>query len=387
MRAALLALALLLALATPAQAAVRQPAGFNAATIASLPPLYHYAYVAEAQATGAAGGFANLIRWLVDDFPGHTPAGPGWSVVELAQDAGWGGGACATDRAVLPTPGDLDSCGAYAPAANDWVILRSGVGMYGTQFGLYLELDSTTAIKVLLFPLDNQVAAPGAFVSPPAFPAASIGAGAATPVSFTVVNGAYRMSAVADSAMLQLFADGAAKYWMYIGELSGAKSDGTPADDRPFAIWDTPAVFSSAKGVTNFNRISPVDDATELTSGYLEVGMFSSTAGGTRDAANSGDPGLLGVWPIVPLAVTFRDVGGTHIAGYLRGVIGTYPADAGMLVQNADKSILGISYSAIWGGLALNWDGATTYTGAAEVTFSRKGVVAVPRDQINGGSW
>ena len=349
--------------------------------IRPLPPTYWYAYKAEAQATGAAGGFANLIRFLVEGTGSTYGGSPGYTLVEMAQDAGWGAGACAAqgDRAVPPTPGDVDSCGAWAPAVNDWVWLRSGVGLYGTRFNLYLELQSTTVIYVLLAPLENVVPAPGAFASPPGFPAATIGAGAATPVSFTVVNGAYRMSVVAaPSAMLLLSDSGAgARYNMYVGETTGAPQDGVPADTRPFVIWDGPSVGLCTGSAYYINRIAPDDGATAMVSGLI---------GGDIAAIV---PAYLGInfhQPAPP--VYFTDAGRINRSmGSLRWISCSSRPAVGGVFQTAALDAIGWTPAAASSVMQVaQWDGVTTYAGAAAVVFSGARGVYVPRNYIRGGN-
>jgi len=346
-----------------------------------LPPTYYYPYVAENPAAGAGGGFDHLVRWLTCDTPHATGGCPNWEADEVYQAAGWGGGAL---RRVPGNKHDMDSLpAAWAPAVNDWVVLRSQTGMYGTRFGLYLELHATTTILVLMFPLDNwATVVGGADASPPGFPAASIGAGAATVVAFTVVNGAYRMSAVADATMLQLLSDNAGtRYWMYIGELNGAKSDGAPADDRPFVIYDTPGTIRVLGSDNLWNRISPVDDATPLTTGFAQhQAILVSAAGAGEDAA------LLGQWDTWSTLISFADAGSRHLAGSPRSM-GVYAYVAGALVQTADLCLLGVYAGGSSNGVLMRWDCATAYAGAAALVIPHRGSVAVPRDWTFGGGY
>lgn len=222
-------------------------------------------------------------------------------------------------------------------------------------------------------------------MSPPAYDTPSVGAGSATPVSLTTVNGAFRMSAIADTAMLQLLSDNAGtRYWLYVGELNGAKSGGTPADDRPFVISDTPTNYRCG-GSADFNRVSPVDDATVLTSGWIAA-WFNSTAGTSaiRESANGGDATLLAQDIMWPAGISFTDAGSTHGAGFLRQCL-CYNRNAGSLVQTAALDWVGAASSATGGGIALRWDSATAYTGATALVPARGGVVAVPRDRISSG--
>jgi hypothetical protein len=240
----------------------------------------------------------------------------------------------------------------------------------------YLEADAAAVIKVGVCPLDNWVAG-GADVSPPAWMASCFAAGdlngAGALISFATGNGRY--SAVADASMVQLLVDiGGTRNWGYYGELDGCKSDGVPADDRCFVAWDTPATFAASPAAL-FNRISPADDATVLVS--MPLMTATSTKSYLADAANDGDNGFLGVVATGVAMVGFADAGSQHLAGRARFLL--YAISAGALIQ--DSTRLGIGSIATRPGISIPWD-SSAYPGAAAVTLSHSGTVAVPRDWI-----
>jgi hypothetical protein len=355
-----------------------EPAGTGGRgqSLRPLPEVKFYPFVAEAASVGAAGGYANLLRWLVE-----SATGPRWSIVEMDQDAGWGAGACAAqgDRAVPPDVHDIDSCGAYAPAVADWMVVRSNVGLYGTQFELYVKLQANTTINLLLLPYDDFVTAPGAHIAIPAFPANhSIGAGAATSVAFTIVNGAYRMSAIADTTRLTLLSDNAGtRYFLPLGEVNGARTDGVPADTRPFVIWDSPAQLYA--GNSNLNRISPVDGVTANVSGSI-MNVVELRSG-------AADIGLLGRVSSAPALAYFAGAADRTRTGTLRGMmVMAYQAAAGIWQTAALDWVCVLSTNSEV-PFCIKWDGTTVYTGAAPVALSRTGSVEIPRDSIWGGNY
>jgi len=306
---------------------------------------------------------ADMARFLINDLGGYT--GPGWTIVE-AYDANSAG----TKRRV-PTGGDesnMDNA-AFAAGADfgwqldslgdgDWIVLRSKAATTGTYFQLYLELDSVASARVYfkLIPYDN-FATGGLDVSPPTLPANSVGSGASL-VDFTlpaVVASNY--SIVADESMVMFVVDqGSANVrGTYVGELDGARDNGTPADDRPFVLWTYPTYWMLYTGGAYWHRVSPADDATLLASGYFAVVYGGDVVHG---AGNDGN--YLSRWTVLPLGVYFSDAGNKHFAGWLRNM-GSVSANAATSGTINSMTWMFLTANTGYGRLAVAWDGVTAY--------------------------
>jgi hypothetical protein len=149
-----------------------------------------------------------------------------------------------------------------------------------------------------------------------------------------------------------LFDDGSTPAWIYIGEVEPARLAGTPPDDRPFVIWDTPSTVRAGSSDNYFNRISPLDDVTGLVIGNNAIpsNLYATGEGG----------GFLGLWDVFPWMVHFRDVSHKHTAGYLRNV-GFCSADKGASGTIAGKTWMYRLNAAAYGGVCFAWDGSTDY--------------------------
>lgn len=266
-------------------------------------------------------------------------------------------------------------------AVGDWCVLRTAVGMAGTTMSYYVEADAAQTIRFFMCPLDNFVVG-GLDATPPAFPATCVGNGAAL-IDFAVAAGAVRYSATVDASSIRLFSDnGANMDQIYIGEVDGARTDGTPADDRPYIIQRATNQAYIAGGGTWFNRLSPVDDTTLLSTGYWVL------AGGPLDVHPTGkDANLLGVWTVLPIGVLFDDAAHRHFAGRLRHT-GSSSADMGARAQGDSlKWVCLASWAGARAGIAHRWDGVTAFAGAAAVTISRDGEREISEDAIYGDQW
>lgn len=300
---------------------------------------------------------SDLARFLVNDLGGYT--GPGWTIVEAYSST-------AGTKYRTPTVGDegnMDNAAFAAGSdfgwqtgsvtATDWIVLESAAGVYGTTFQVLFRLTSTTNLNILMFPLANF--STGSGTTPPTYPSPSIGNGSANPVSFTGFSGSASYSIVADEAMCSILADNSTTpYWIYFGELDGAASAGTPADDRPFVIWKNSYNVYMAPGA-NFCRVSPVDDSTVLTSGY------NCAFNGPAVIHNTGyDAALLGLYSVLPVAVYFDDTSHKHFAGFLRNIGEASAALATAGTLNSKEWMYRTS-SATAVRLVTKWDTVTDY--------------------------
>jgi len=340
------------------------------------PEMHYLPYHADAT---SAEGAQTWTRFLINDLPGID--GPGWDLLECRITLGGAG------RLVPADSHDLDSLpgAAVALATNDdWCVLRALTGDGGTRWVLYVELQSAAAINVAVCPLDNW-ATGGADASPPAWMAGCFGGGvglltaAGTLISFPSGNGNY--SAIADVSMVQLFTDiGGIVRWGYFGELDGCGTDRTTPDTRCFVAFDEPTISRSYGAQTAFNRLSPVDSATALNDGRMDVPTTSAV---TTSVITQTLDTQLGGQQSWPLFIQFFLAGHDHVAGKLRACAGM-ASDVGAVGQTADLCTLAVSSAAgaNTGLLVLPWDCATAYPGAAAITISHGGWKAVPADWI-----
>ena len=303
--------------------------------------------------TSVMAFLSDLVRFLVNDLAGYT--GPGWTIVE-GYDSSQSGGS------KRQTPNDSSDFDSFPSGfswrtgslnTSDWVVLESATGSYGTTLQVYFELDSSSRIKFRVIPLAD-FSTGGAETSPPSFPATAFGAGSSE-VSMDLFSTSARYSVVADEAMFSILGDnGSDPKWIYVGELDGARSEGSPADDRPFVIYDyTDYVYQ----VTNayWNRLSPLDDSTILTSGREAI-LYAS-----EYPHNSGnDDNFLGQYSVWPLGLWFSDSGHKHFAGWLRN-IGYTSVSAPSSGTLASKSWMVRGEYVGYSRLCWKWDGTTDY--------------------------
>jgi hypothetical protein len=204
----------------------------------------------------------------------------------------------------------------------------------------------------------DDFATGGADASPPTLPSTSVGAGSSL-VAFTGFAGTASYSIVADEAMVAILADdGSTPYWVYAGEVDAARTNGSPADDRPYVIYDTPGSVRLYMYDASWNRLSPADDATVLTTGYA-ASLYVS-AGVVLTAGY--DESLLGTWSIVPVPIYFHDTSHRHLAGWLRNV-GMVSPSLGVSGTLAGKTWIYRNGAVASGypGVATRWDGSTAY--------------------------
>ena len=298
------------------------------------------------------------LRFLVDDLSSYT--GPPWTVVECYNDGA---------SEVPPNPSDVDSFtnadvldwagdGSGLVPGDAYCVLESadsdGDGSTN-HFQFYIALYSTLVMQYALFPLEDF--ATGGAIFPPTFPATIVGDGGALPVQLTTVATAADLSIVADEGRVYWMRDsgGTLADWFYVGEVDGALTTGTPADDRPYVLRDNPAYVYYFPTAPYWNRLSPVDDATRLVVGY------SYEHHGAHWAWQNPFGALLGIETVWPVAIAFEDAGHMHRAGYLRGVyaINEDAGNGGTL--NSKQFMYRNNSGGIIGGVVVVWDGVTAY--------------------------
>lgn len=268
-------------------------------------------------------GVYELVQWLTDEHA--TEDGPGWSVVEAYDGTNRDVPSGGSKLADLPGTNGWQS-GPTITSDGAWIVLESLDGNNSNHFQMYIERGSSTQLNFKLIPLEDFATGGGA-TSPPTFPSTSVGAGTSL-VSFDVTAGLNTWYGVADEGMMAVVVDtGAAggTDWIYVGELNQARTTGgTWQDDRAYVIMDDPQDFidHAGAGTVNWNRLSPKDDSTILTSGYYcglsradqTPSIFDATTAGIEPDNTSGSE------PLGPVGVLFSDSTHYHFAGFLRNV-------------------------------------------------------------------
>lgn len=306
-------------------------------------------------------GLRDFVAFLINDHASIT--GPGWSIVEAYDSA-------TSSRQI---PATVTGTGALASftgtfswkddtlTTDDWIVLETSVG--GNEFQLYLEYATTTSLQYIMFPFEDFATGGGA-VSPPTFPTRSVGAGTSV-VTHTLSNiddGAW-YTVVADEQMMALVIMRGGKTnitFSYIGSLD----DPLPSDTRPFVIWDSPSVASVADSGTfvPFNRVSPVDNDTVITNGFLGQWRVGGTGfpGGSANLVLLDGTYWLDEQPLLPIMIAFNDTNSQHMAGYLRNAYAVH-SEAGY------RSVFGALEYVVFSddindpAWALPWDGSTEW--------------------------
>ena len=310
----------------------------------------------------------DVVRFLVNNHP--TLTGPGWSIIE----------AFTSSSASREVPSNSASVSSLATAtswisgplgAGDWIVLESANGNNTNHFQLYMEADASTRLHVLLIPLCNFVTG-GSAVTPPTFPTTSLGSGTSVPVTIPCIATQMKISVVADQGMMAFIHDtgiNSETVWTYVGELNGARENGSPADDRCYVIHDSPTALEWDEGVNDnalrfWNRLSPVDDST----------MLSGTTNGGASAfvGEPNSPHLpihseaerdmtLGVDSILPVGVNFGIGIHRHFAGFLRNVYSVHRG-LGTVGQLNDRAFIYRNVgNQLHAGICFKWDGTTLY--------------------------
>lgn len=293
----------------------------------------------------------DLVKFLIND-PTATYTGPSW---ELVQCQDWSASIreAPTDAHDVSTLSAGNAWRAGGVAQYDWAVLRSATGVSGNKFQVYLGAASSTSISVILMPLDNFSLA-GGVLWPPTYATPSVGSGSSV-VNLTTYSTAANYSVVCDEAMAAILCDDSTNpYWIYFGEVDSPRDNGTPADDRPFVIFDNPSYVDATKN-SLWNRVSPVDDSTILTTGGWA--KFSYVGG---DVHSGGDASLLGVWTVLPVCVYFDDASHKHLAGVLRNI------RSGSISLGASGTLDSMNWmyrkhTAATTAVCFKWDGSTAY--------------------------
>ena len=306
-------------------------------------------------------GLRDFVAFLIDDHA--TITGPGWSIVEAFDSA-------TVSRQI---PSTTTGSGALASftgtfswkdntlTTDDWIVLETIVG--GNEFQLYLEYATTTSIQYIMFPFEDFATGGGA-VSPPTFPSRAVGSGSSVVTnSLALIDNGGWYSVIADEQQMILVITRGGRVNITFGYV-GSLNDPLPSDTRPFVIWDTPSAASvSASGTfVPFNRISPVDNTTILTNGFLgqyRVGGTGFPGSSANIVCNDGTY-WLDEQPLIPVLVVFNDTNSQHVAGYTR--------NAYAVNRNAgNRSVFGALEYIVFSDTITNpawclpWDGVTEW--------------------------
>ncbi len=297
--------------------------------------------------------FANLtaaihpmVQFLVSNHP--TYAGSDWSIIE-AYDG--------STREVPADPTDLDSfTGGFGwrndvatVTVGDWIVLRTVRG--GTEFELYIELESTSLFRVLQMPLDDFVTG-GPVVTPPTLPSVLNGG---NNTGFTI---AADYTVIADSgvAIFLMDAGGTSVTWMYHGDVDNGGSENT----RPFVAKSVTSNVHVEHGSGDTNRWYGYDPFQNAVIGG--TWMYLSNNDASNDVLQldfSGDD-LMGFHRATPIAVyNFGVSGGFY--GYLRHVFVGH-TDLGSSGTLDNRSFLFRNdESGTSGAIVMTWDRETAY--------------------------
>jgi len=302
-----------------------------------------------------------LARFLVNDHATITGPTNNWTVIDTYS------GAAGTPHQVPGAANDLDSLNADngwrtgTIAANDYIILQSGDS--GNKFQLGIEYQSTTLINFIIAPKGGFVTG---FDNNDMTVAGNWSLVKGTTFAFTGVNAVSNYSVVAADAggNFKLFTDdGAARYWTYIGKLIDPQAN----DEWPVVWYDTEqtVVAAAATGIitSGWNRISAVDDTTELANlnGVTLAyggGSFVNNAGSAFKDADGGAGYYLAPVGVIEPA----QAGHKGWQGMLDGVwvIDQDATGVGGKTLNS-KAYLAMSTNAAQSSIVMQWDGATAY--------------------------
>jgi len=267
--------------------------------------------------------------WLTTN--GGT-GGSTWKMVEAYSSA------ASTNRQTPPTTSGNNALDSFTGTgfswktgsllAGDWIVLECG----GTNpFHIYIELNSTTQIGYKFMPL-GDFSTGGSAVSPPVSP---------NGFSATAIPGGGSSSSLnaqtGYTSTVYYTGDAADRFFsfhinlatfMYIGETN----QGASADTRPYVMYtDSDNLRWDMITASQWSRLSPVDNATELTAGS-NVQMFNVADLGNR--VHYGDViDATGEFRILPVGVFFDDTNHNHFAGWLVGV-GSAPRDGVLSVTS-----------------------------------------------------
>jgi hypothetical protein len=307
-----------------------------------------------------AKGLRDIVAFLINDHGSIT--GPAWSIVEAFDGT----------ASSLQIPSTTSGSGALASFTgtfswkddalipNDWIVLETNIAGGLPEFQLYIEYATTTAIQYILFPFEDFATGGGA-VSPPTFPDRAVGSitSVVTHSLGGITDGGW-YTVIADEQMMALVITRGGKTACTFGYI-GSVDEAATTDTRPFVIHDSPANVSVLdSGASVWNRVSPIDNDTEIGLGYWTYIRASSVSGMTGGKMASDTTFWLDEQPVLPTMVTFNNTGHQHVAGYLRNVFEGH-------ARLAYRSTLGTGeYIAISddtndGAIVLPWDGSTEW--------------------------
>jgi len=287
--------------------------------------------------TSSEGGASSFLRdfmaFLLNDQTAFgssawVPAnggtgGPGWEIIESYS------GAAATRQTPLTTTGN-GALLSHTPGTNgwrpdvatltvgDWIVLETKDPY---KFQIYFELQSTTVLYYKMMPYGN-FATGGSAITPPtgSFPSTGVpGYGADTFMQQTVFDAPAKYRAVAADRFFAMIADPGdftSVTFEYMGEVAGAVS----LDTRPYVAYEaTNNCRWDLITASQWNRISPVDGATELILGS-NVQMINVPDLGYRVHRYWDGGTTTSGTRMLPVGVFFDDANHNHFAGWLVGV-------------------------------------------------------------------
>lgn len=287
--------------------------------------------------TSSQGAVSSFLRdfmaFLLNDqtaFPSSAwvagTGGPGWSIVEsyssLASSSSRETPSVTTGNGALASHSNSNN--GWRPsnptlAVGDWMVLQTS-GPNALQ--IYFEFQSTTVLYYKMMPYAGFTTDPGSPISPPTgdFPSTGVpGLGADTFMSQTVFDAPTRYRAVAADRFFAVMADPGdytGVTFEYMGEVVGAAS----LDTRPYVAYEATANCRfDIITASQWNRISPIDGATELTAGSnTQFHNVASIADRVHRYAESGT--ATDGTRMLPVGVFFDDAYHNHFAGWLVGV-------------------------------------------------------------------
>ena len=336
---------------------------------ADTPRFYPYVAQASPDASSLQMSTIELLRFVVEGTTvgGGAATGPGWTLVEAFSDSVRCMPSNASDVDSLetesagPVPSGTPGCAGMRGdgsglSTGDWWVVESAdsTGGGGTNhFQLLVEYDATTRWKFVMMPLEDWQL--GTAVPDTPGTETRVGAGAAL-ITFTTHATTDRLDVIADEDVVIIRRDDASTMaQIYIGAVDGNMTTSTPADDRPFVIYDMPArVWFSQSGMVYWNRLAS-DDAATLILGSTAVYQYSGVYSYDLPATYNG------AYQLLPLMLIFADAGHGHVTGFLQYVRTTSDSIGSAATTLGGKEWACRNNNATLAPVCLKWDGTTVY--------------------------
>jgi len=300
----------------------------------------------------------DFCRFLNNDTGVATP-GPGW-VLEYADDG--------TANSSAPTTGGLVKfaelppanlwVAANTPVVGSWVLLRSMPGNNANTFQIVVKV-ATGALRYALIPKGDLAIPTNGTTTSTANPTLPATATAYFDGTASAAMGPSYLNVAADEGMVTWHIDaqaGGSGSWGYLGE-----TDEGPGDrDYVLGFLDTSNVYIlNSPSAAPFRTLSYRDDTTVVgaASRFVRFGNGSSAFGALAPLD------ALGIVPMFRLGVecwqSGLPSGHIYFAGWLRNV---REANLNLALRGTvGLAWMHISQNASGAGIAIAWDGATTY--------------------------